>query len=123
MIPIAQQRRTAAFAARWGAVTAALCIVQVVLAFAISDAPLQSSAATPAIQWGLLSQEFIGLGALAVLPSLPGTWYTRALMSFVVVMVLVGGWVAFVATDRFPGIDGVRFLFTVPEQGFEHLLH
>ena len=123
MVLIARQHRVAAFAARWGAVTAALCIVQVVLSFVIADAPLQSSAATPAIQWGLLSQEFVGLGLLAILPSLPGTWYTRTFMSLVVAVILVGGWVVFVATDRFPSLDSIRFLYTVPEQGFEHLLH
>jgi arylsulfatase A-like enzyme len=122
MIMVARQRRTASFAARWGAVTAALCIVHLLLAFVIPDAPLQGTAATPVIQWALLSQEFIALGMLAVLPSLPGTWYSRMFFAGIVVLLLVGSWLVFVATDRFPGIDGVRFLFTVPEQSFEHLL-
>ena len=119
---VAHARRTASFTSRWGAVTAALCIVHLTLSLAIPEAPLRLSAATPAIAWGLLSQEFIAIGALAVLPALPGTWYSRGLMSFVVTVVIGGGWIAFLATDQFPGIDSARFLFTVPEQAFEHLL-
>jgi arylsulfatase A-like enzyme len=122
MIQVARQHRAATFTARWGAVTAVLCIAHVLLAFVIPDAPLRGAAATPVIQWALLSQEFIALGMLAVLPSLPGTWYTRTFFAGIVVLLLIGSWVVFVATDRFPGVDGVRFLFTVPEQSFEHLL-
>jgi arylsulfatase A-like enzyme len=119
---VARERRTASFTARWGAVTAALCIIHLVLSLAIPEAPLRMTAATPVIAWGLLSQEFIAIGALAVLPALPGTWYTRAFMSFVAMLVIGGGWIAFLATDQFPGIDSARFFFTVPEQAFEHLL-
>ena len=122
MSMVAREHRAASFAARWGAVTAALCIVHLLLAFVVPDAPLQGTAATPVIQWALLSQEFIALGVLAVLPSLPGPWYSRMFLAGIVVLLLVGSWLVFVATDRFPGIDGVRFLFTVPEQSFEHLL-
>ncbi len=122
MLIVARERRTASFTARWGAVTAALCISHLVLSLAIPEAPLRMTAATPAIAWALLSQEFIAIGALAILPALPGSWYTRTLMSFVVLLVIGGGWIGFLATDQFPGVDSARFLFTVPEQAFEHLL-
>lgn len=122
MVMRAQEHRSASFAARWGAVTAALCIAHLLLAFLIPDAPLQGTAATPVIQWALLSQEFLALGLVAVLPALPGPWYSRLSLAFIVALTLVGGWIVFVATDRFPGVDAIRFLFTVPEQSFEHLL-
>ena len=109
--------------ARWAAVTTALCAVHLLLATAIPDASMHMGGASTAIKLGLLSQEFIALGVLALLPSIPGPWYARVVFSLITVVIIAGGWITFLATGRFPGVEGIRFFLVVPEQAFEHLLH